>query len=50
MTKAEVEKVNFKYAILNERLARFPIDKLNEGFNDVNDERVFFILTPSADL
>ncbi len=50
LTKAEVEGVNFKYADLKETLARYPIDKLHEGFNDVNGERVFFIPTPSAGL
>lgn len=50
LTKAEVEGVNFKYADLKETLTRYPIDKLHEGFNDVNGERVFFIPTPSAGL
>lgn len=50
LTKSEVEGVNFKYADLKDTLARYPIDKLHEGFNDVNGERVFFIPTPSAGL
>ncbi len=50
LTKSEVEGVNFKYADLKETLARYPIDKLHEGFNDVNGERIFFIPTPSAGL
>jgi hypothetical protein len=50
LTRAEVEGVNFQYADLNETLARYPLDRLREGFNDVQGERVFFIPTPSAGL
>jgi hypothetical protein len=50
LTKAEIEQVNFQYADLKETLARYPIDKLHEGFNDVDGERIFFIPTPSAGL
>ncbi|MEQ8790054.1 MAG: lactate racemase domain-containing protein [Pirellulaceae bacterium] len=51
LTRAEVEGVNFQYADLKETLARYPIDKLQEGFNEMPDgERIFFIPTPSAGL
>jgi nickel-dependent lactate racemase len=50
LTKAEVEQVNFGYADINETLKKYPVDKLKEGFNDINGERIFFIPTPSAGL
>lgn len=50
LTRSEVEGVNFGYADIQETLAKYPIDRLREGFNDVNGERIFFIPTPSAGL
>ncbi len=51
MSKEEIEGVNFQYADLGETLAKYPPDKLKEGWNDLpNGERVFFIPTPSAGL
>ncbi len=50
MTREEIEGVNFQYADLNETLAKYPPDKLREGFNEVDGERIFFIPTPSAGL
>ncbi len=50
LTREEVEQVNFEYADLNEVLKRYPIDQLQEGFNELNGERFFFIPTPSAGL
>lgn len=50
LSRTEIEQVNFQYADLKETLARYPIDKLREGFNDVAGERIFFIPTPSAGL
>jgi len=51
MTREEIEGVNFQYADLKETLAKYPPDRLKEGFNDLpNGERIFFIPTPSAGL
>lgn len=50
LTQAEVEGVNFKHADLKKTLADYPVDELQEGFNDVNGERIFYIPTPSAGL
>jgi nickel-dependent lactate racemase len=50
LSRADVEQVQFQYADLRETLARYPVEKLREGFNDVNGERVYFIPTPSAGL
>jgi len=51
VTRDEIEGVNFQYADLDETLAKYPPDRLKEGFNDLPDgERIFFIPTPSAGL
>jgi len=51
LSKEEIEGVNFNYADLDEMLAKYPPDKLKEGFNDLpGGERIFFIPTPSAGL
>ena len=50
LTKADIEQVNFQHADLAKMLSRYPIDKLQEGFNDVGGERIYFIPTPSAGL
>jgi nickel-dependent lactate racemase len=51
LSKEEIEQVNFRYADLDETLAKYPPDKLKEGFNTMpNGERIFFIPTPSAGL
>ncbi len=50
LTRAEIEQVNFRYADLPETLKTYPIDQLQEGFQTVNGEEIFFIPTPSAGL
>jgi len=51
LSKEEIESVNFQYADLDETLAKYPPEKLKEGFNDLpSGERIFFIPTPSAGL
>jgi nickel-dependent lactate racemase len=51
VSKAEIEGVGFRYADLRETLARYPIDRLREGFQTMPDgETIFFIPTPSAGL
>ena len=50
LTRADVEQVGFAYADLAETLRRYPIDRLQPGFNDVGGERIYFIPTPSAGL
>jgi nickel-dependent lactate racemase len=48
--REDIEGVNFNYADLDETLAKYSPEKLKEGFNDVDGERIFFIPTPSAGL
>jgi nickel-dependent lactate racemase len=50
LAREEIEGVNFQYADLDETLAKYAPDKLHEGFNDVDGQRIFFIPTPSAGL
>jgi nickel-dependent lactate racemase len=51
VSKEDIERVNFRYADLGKTLAKYPPDKLKEGWNDLpGGERVFFIPTPSAGL
>jgi nickel-dependent lactate racemase len=51
LSRGEIEGVNFRYADLGEILAKYPPDRLKEGFNDLpNGQRIFFIPTPSAGL
>jgi len=51
LSQKEIEGVNFGYADLQETLAKYPPDRLREGWNDLpSGERVFFIPTPSAGL
>lgn len=51
LSRQEIEGVNFQYADLPETLRRYNPEKMNEGWNTMEDgERVFFISTPSAGL
>jgi nickel-dependent lactate racemase len=51
LSRAEIEQVKFAYADLPATLARYPLDRMKEGWNTMPDgEEVFFISTPSAGL
>jgi hypothetical protein len=50
LSREEIEGVNFGYADLGETLAKYPPDRLKEGWNEVSGERIYFIPTPSAGL
>jgi nickel-dependent lactate racemase len=51
LTKAEIEQVNFRYADINEMIARYRPDGRKQGWNTAADgERFYFIPTPSAGL
>lgn len=51
LTKAEIEGVNFRYANINETIARYRPDQCKYGWNTTADgERFYFIPTPSAGL
>jgi hypothetical protein len=50
LSREEIEGVGFRYADLGQTLAKYPPEKLQEGWNEIGGERVFFIPTPSAGL
>jgi len=51
LTKVEIEGVNFKYADINEMIARYRPDACKQGWNKTADgEEYYFIPTPSAGL
>jgi hypothetical protein len=51
LTREEIEGVGFGYADLGATLAKYPPDRLREGWNESpSGERFFFIPTPSAGL
>ncbi|MFO7302155.1 MAG: lactate racemase domain-containing protein [Acidobacteriota bacterium] len=51
LTREEIEGVGYEWADLQATLARYPPNRMQEGWNTMPDgERVFFINTPSAGL
>jgi nickel-dependent lactate racemase len=51
LTKSEIEGVNFRYADINETIARYRPETRKQGWNTTADgERFYFIPTPSAGL
>lgn len=51
LTRQEIEGVGYEWADLQATLARYPPNRMQEGWNTMPDgERVFFINTPSAGL
>lgn len=51
LTKEDVEGVSFKYAPLKEALEKYNPQKLNDGFNTLdNGEEIFYISNPAKGL
>jgi len=50
ISKQEIESVNFEYADLAEMTKKYDPEKLKDGFNDVDGEKVFFISNPGMGL
>jgi nickel-dependent lactate racemase len=50
LTRQEIESVNFRYAPLAETMAKYDPAKLQDGYNDVNGEEVFYISNPALGL
>ncbi|KUF95763.1 hypothetical protein AM588_10006858 [Phytophthora nicotianae] len=51
LTKEEVEGVGFGYGNLQEMSAKYPVDKLQDGWNvDADGERFFYISNPALGL
>jgi len=50
VTKQEIESVGFKWGDINEMQAKYDINKLNPGFNKVENERIFYVPNPALGL
>jgi hypothetical protein len=50
LSRQEVEGVGYEYGDLNAMLTRYDPRKLGHGYNQVEDEEVFFIANPGLGL
>jgi hypothetical protein len=50
LTREEVEGVNFRYADLTETTAKYDPAKLQDGYNTVDGEEIFYISNPALGL
>ena len=50
LTKEEIESVNFNYADLNEMKAKYNPNRLKDGFNTVDGEKIYYISNPAIGL
>jgi nickel-dependent lactate racemase len=50
LTRAEVEGVGYEYGHLQDMFARYDLEKLAHGFNQIGGEQVFFIGNPGLGL
>ena len=51
MTRAEIEGVGFGYCSYEEMVARYPVDKLKDGWNTMPDgEQIYYISNPALGL
>lgn len=50
LNREEMEGVNFGYADLQEMLKKYPIETMEDGYNVIDGEEIYFIQTPSAGL
>ena len=51
MSREEIESVGFRYGSLEEMLARYPLDSLQDGWNTMSDgEEIYYISNPALGL
>lgn len=50
LSKKEVEGVNFRYADPDAMMKKYDIEKLNNGYNTVDGEEIYYISNPSLGL
>jgi Uncharacterized conserved protein len=51
MSREEIESVGFRYGCLDEMLARYPLDRLRDGWNTMPDgEEIYYISNPALGL
>lgn len=49
-TREEIEGVGFVYGDLEATMKKYNVEKLKDGFNEVNGERIFYISNPALGL
>jgi nickel-dependent lactate racemase len=50
LSQQEIEKVNFNYLDYQNTVAKYQLDQLGNGFNNVNGEEIFYIDNPATGL
>jgi len=50
VSKQEIESVGFKWGDLKDMQTKYDVSKLNPGFNNVENERIFFVPNPALGL
>jgi len=50
LDKEQIEAANFEYTDLSQMIKRYNPEKLNDGFNDVGGEKIFFVSNPALGL
>jgi len=50
MTKEEIEGVGFNYCRYEDMVAKYPVEKLKDGWNVVNGEEIYYISNPALGL
>jgi nickel-dependent lactate racemase len=50
LTRYEIESVNYKYHDLSDMASKYDPKKLKEGFNQIDDEEIFYISNPALGL
>jgi nickel-dependent lactate racemase len=50
LSKEEIESVNFEYADLNDMMVKYDPNKLNDGFNTVDSEEIYYVSNPAMGL
>ena len=50
LTREEIEGVNFNFSDLDQMRKKYDPEKLKDGFNTVNGERIYYISNPAIGL
>ncbi len=50
LSREEIEGVGYRFGDLAEALAAYPMDRLRDGWNTINGERIFYISNPALGL
>jgi len=50
LTREDVEGVGFEYADLNRMLTRYPLKRMNDGWNTIDGEEMYYVSNPALGL